>query len=458
MAKQNRPTGMLGFTFVWLGQIVSVLASGMTTFAFTIYMYQQTHSATAMGFVQVAYITPFLIMSPIAGVMVDRYDRKLMMMVSDIAGGLASLIMLMLYATGHLQFWHLYIASAVKGIGTTFQWPAYSAAISMMIPKEQYGRANGMMSLVEAGPGVVSPLLAGALLPFIGISGILIADTLTFAVAIISLLLVHIPNPVRRAKDNDSKESFWQQAIFGFKYIFARPSLLGLQLVFFFSNLFAGIGIAVLAPMILARTGQNSVALGSVESAGAVGAVIGGIAMSAWGGFQRRVHGVLLGLAFASFFEGILLGLGRTTTMWIPMMFLTGLVVPLVNGSNQAIWQAKVAPDLQGRVFSSRRLIAWLTNPISPIIGGTTADYLLEPMMKNQSNGFARLLEPVFGSGPGSGMALLLVLCGFIGTFSALGGYFFHMVRDAEDILPDHDATPVAAPEDQSKPDLIPNN
>ena len=458
MSNQNRPTGMLGFTFVWLGQIISVLASGMTTFAFTIYMYQQTHSATAMGLVQVAYITPFLIMSPIAGVMVDRYDRKLMMMVSDIAGGLASLIMLILLVTGHLQFWHLYVASVVKGIGTTFQWPAYSAAISIMIPKQQYGRANGMMSLVEAGPGVVSPLLAGSLLPFIGISGILLADTLTFAVAILSLLLVYIPNPTRRTEDSESRESFWQQAIFGFKYIFARPSLLGLQLVFFFSNLFAGIGIVVLAPMVLARTGQNSVALGSVESAAAVGMVIGGIAMSAWGGFKRRVHGVLLGMIFTAIFTNLLLGLGSTTAIWIPAMFLGGLFIPFINGSNQAIWQAKVPPDLQGRVFSSRRLIAWLTNPISPIIGGTTADYLLEPMMKSQSNGFARLMEPAFGSGPGSGMAVLIFLCGFGGILAGLSGYFVRWVRDAEDILPDHDATPVTNPDDQTKPDLIPNN
>ncbi len=458
MSNQNRPTGMLGFTFVWLGQIISVLASGMTTFAFTIYMYQQTHSATAMGLVQVAYITPFLIMSPIAGVMVDRYDRKLMMMVSDIAGGLASLIMLILLVTGHLQFWHLYVASVVKGIGTTFQWPAYSAAISIMIPKQQYGRANGMMSLVEAGPGVVSPLLAGSLLPFIGISGILLADTLTFAVAILSLLLVYIQNPTLRTEDSESRESFWQQAIFGFKYIFARPSLLGLQLVFFFSNLFAGIGIVVLAPMVLARTGQNSVALGSVESAAAVGMVIGGIAMSAWGGFKRRVHGVLLGMIFTAIFTNLLLGLGSTTAIWIPAMFLGGLFIPFINGSNQAIWQAKVPPDLQGRVFSSRRLIAWLTNPISPIIGGTTADYLLEPMMKSQSNGFARLMEPAFGSGPGSGMAVLIFLCGFGGILAGLSGYFVRWVRDAEDILPDHDATPVTNPDDQTKPDLIPNN
>jgi MFS family permease len=436
---ESRPVGMLAFTIVWLGQIVSVLASGMTTFAFTIYMYQQTHSATAMGFVQVAYITPFLIMSPIAGVMVDRYDRKWMMMISDIAGGLASLIMLILYATGHLQFWHLYVASAVKGIGTTFQWPAYSAAISVMIPKEQYGRANGMMSLVEAGPGIVSPFLAGALLPFIGVGGILLADTLTFAVAITALIAVSIPNPPHNAEPHEQAESFWQQAVFGFKYIFARPSLLGLQMVFFIGNLFAGIGVTVLAPMVLARTSQNTITLGSIESAGAAGIVAGGILMSVWGGFKKRVHGVLSGWIISSILGNILLGLGRGVGIWVPALFLSGALVPLINGSNQAIWQAKVAPNVQGRVFSARRLIAWFTNPISPIIGGTLADYVFEPMMKAQSSGLAHLLEPAFGSGPGSGMALLIFLCGFGGILAGLGGYFISAIRNAEVILPDHD-------------------
>ncbi len=166
--KKHRLGGMVGFTIVWIGQIVSVLASGMTTFALTIYMYQQTHSATAMAFVQVAYITPFLLMSPIAGVMVDRYNRKLMMMVSDIASGLATLSVFILFTTGHLQFWYIYVASAVAGIGTTFQWPAYSAAISIMIPKEQYGRANGMMSLDRGRPRCLGAAVGRSLDPHPG--------------------------------------------------------------------------------------------------------------------------------------------------------------------------------------------------------------------------------------------------------------------------------------------------
>jgi len=439
---KHRLSGMTGFVLVWLGQIFSVLASGMTTFAMTIYMYQQTKSATAMAFVQVAYITPFLIMSPIAGVMVDRYNRKLMMMVSDVAGGLATLSLCLLFFTGHLQYWHIYVASAIAGVGTTFQWPAYSAAISVMLPKEQYGRANGMMSLIEAGPGVLSPLLAGALLPLIQIGGILLLDTITFWLAILALAAVFVPQPPKTAEGRQAGHGFLREAAFGFKYIFVRPSLLGLQLIFFFGNLFAGIAMAVLAPMLLARTSQNAVVLGSVESAASVGMLVGGIGMSIWGGFKRRVHGVLLGWMLSSLGSFILFSLGSTLQVWIPTVILGGLFFPLVNGSNQAIWQAKVAPDLQGRVFSARRLIAWLTNPISPIIGGTLADFLLEPAMKAQTAPWAQFFAPVFGTGPGSGMSLLIFICGLGGFWVGLAGYFIPAIRDAETVLPDHEPLP----------------
>ena len=438
--KKSQPRGMFGFSIVWLGQIVSVLASGMTEFAFTIYMWQQTHSATAMGFVQVAYITPFLIMSPFAGVMVDRYNRKLMMMVSDIGGGLASLIALILFASGHLEFWHIYLISIVKGLGTTFQWPAYSAAITVMMPKEQYGRANGMMSLVEAGPGVVSPILAGALLPFIQITGILSFDVITFAFAILALIIVFIPQPPGSAEAHDAEGNMLRQAAFGFKYIFARPSLLGLQMVFFFSNLFAGVGQIVLAPMILARTNQSTLILGSVQSAASIGWVLGGIVMSIWGGFKKRAYGVLFGWFISAVFAEVIFSLGGGLPVWAAAVSLGGLFGPLINGSNQAIWQAKVAPDLQGRVFSARRLIAWFTNPISPIIGGTMADYLLEPAMKAQGSLWSRTFGSLFGTGAGSGMALLIFFCGLCILLVSVIGYTIPVIRDADEILPDHDA------------------
>src|SRR4026208_1404244 len=180
----NRPSGMFGFTIVWIGQIVSVLASAMSQFALTIFLFQETGSATALGLNQVFFIAPFLVISPIAGVMVDRYNRKLMMMLSDLGAGVSTILTLVLHSMGVLEVWHLYIAAAINGTFNTFQWPAYSAAISLMVPKEHYGRANGMMSLIEAGPGVISPLLAGALIPLVGIVGILWIDVITFSFAI----------------------------------------------------------------------------------------------------------------------------------------------------------------------------------------------------------------------------------------------------------------------------------
>jgi MFS family permease len=409
----------------------------MSAFALTIWVFQETRSATSVGLMQVFFITPLLVITPFAGVMVDRHNRKLMMMVSDLLAGLATISILLLQSFGALEVWHLYVAAIFQGLGNAFQWPAYSAAISTMIPKEQYGRANGMMSLMEMGPGVLAPMMAGALLPLIGLTGILSLDVTTFILAILVLSFVHIPQPPRTAEGAQAQGNILKEAAFGFRYIFARPSLLGLQLVFFFGNLCSGIAYTVLAPMILLRTGNDSVSLGFVQSAGAIGGVVGGIAMSAWGGFKRRVHGVLAGWIVSSFFLG-LMGLTMKLPFWIAMSALSTVLIPLINGSNQAIWQSKVAPDVQGRVFSARTLIAWLTNPISPLIAGTLADYVLEPAMRT-SSGISSLFGWLVPSGPGAGMGLLIFFGGLGGILAGLAGYLVHPIRNAEDLLPDHD-------------------
>jgi len=307
---------MLGFTIVWIGQIVSVLSTNMTGFGLTIWVFEKTGSATALGLMQVFFITPFLIISPFAGVMVDRHNRKLMMMISDLIAGSATVAVLLLQAFGALQVWHLYAAAIFQGLGNAFQWPAYSAAISTMIPKEKLGRANGMMSLIEMGPGVLAPMLAGALLPVIGFTGILSIDVATFVLAVFVLFFVHIPQPTRTAEGEQAQGNIFKEAAYGFRYIFERPSLLGLQLVFFFGNLCFGIAATVLAPMILLRTGNDSVSLGLVQSGGAIGGVVGGVLMSVWGGFKRRVHGVLAGWIISSFFFALM---GLAT--WIPVLW-----------------------------------------------------------------------------------------------------------------------------------------
>jgi DHA3 family macrolide efflux protein-like MFS transporter len=414
-----------------------VLATNMTQFALTIWVFQMTNSATALGVMQVCFITPFLLASPVAGVMVDRYNRKLMMMLSDLGAGLATVAILVLQALGWLQVWHLFITAAFTGLFQAFQWPAYSAAISVMVPKAQYGRANGMMSLIDAGPAVFSPLLAGTLLPFIKLTGIMTIDVATFVLAISALLAVHVPQPSSTKEGQEGQGNLWKEGVYGFRYIFERPSLLGLQLVFMAGNLMSGLGFTVLAPLVLARTQNSEQIFALVQWGGA---------MSAWGGFKRRVHGVLLGWILSSLFGLFLFGLGRTTVIWAVALFLSNAMVPLVNGSNQAIWQAKVPLDLQGRVFSARRLIAWITQPLSPLIAGPLADFVLEPGMR-AGGGLTASFGWLVGTGPGAGMALVMIFTGVLGMLVGVGGYTFRQVREAESILPDHDAEPAAPAE-----------
>ena len=436
MPKHTQPAGMAAFLVIWIGQIVSILASGMSQFALTIWMYKQTHSATAMGLMTVAFSVPFLLVTPFAGVMVDRYNRKVMMMVSDLVAIIGTGGIFTLYALGHLQFWHLYVATILNGLGSAFQWPAYQAAIATMVPKEQLGRANGLMSLMGSGPAMLSPVLAGALLPVIDLRGILFIDIITFFTAVGALALVHVPPPAPSEEGQQAQGHVLKQAAFGFRYIFSRPSLLGLQLVFTVGNLFAMICIAVLAPMLLARTNQNSLIYGTVESIGVAGAVAGGIIMSAWGGLKRRVHGVLGGWAFYGFIAILLIGLKFGLPVWLAGLILGNLASVFIDAHSDSIWQSKVAPDLQGRVYSARTLIAWITNPIAPIIGGTLADYVLEPAMQGHGwlpNSFAWLV----GSGPGSGMGLLIVLCGVMIGLTALVGYCIPAIRNVEDLLKD---------------------
>ncbi len=439
---------MFGFTIVWIGQIISLLGTSMTGFAMTIWAYEKTNSATALALVGFFFVAPMLIASPFAGALVDRFNRKLMMMVSDIASGIGSFIILILFTTGQLQIWHLYIIVAFQGVFQSFQWPAYSAAISTMIPKEQYGRANGMLSLADTASNIFAPILAGSLLGIIGVPGILLIDLGTFIFAIGALLFVFIPQPRITEEGRQAQGNIFKEAVFGFRYILTRPSLLALQLVFLTGNFFIGIPGAIQAAMVLANTGSNEKALAYVNSAGAIGGVVGGLVMSAWGGPKRRAHGVLWGWFISSLLGGVMMGFSRSVPFWAIAAFFGVFFVPIINGSNQAIWQAKVPPDLQGKVFSIRRLIAWFVSPLAMLVAGPLADRVLEPAMRNPQSALATSLGWLLGTGPGRGMALLFIIGGGLAALVGIGGFAFRLLRDADTLLPDHDTLPSASATD----------
>ena len=205
-----------------------------------------------------------------------------------------------------------------------------------MLDKEEYTRASGMLSLAQSTSGIFSPVAAGFLLPLIGLRGVLLFDLFSIAVAISSLLIVNISQP--EPKQASERKSLLEDSLFGFKYIRERPGLLGLQLVFFTINFTGSLGFPLLAPMILSRTGDNAVILGTVQSAFGAGGVVGVLLLSAWDGPKKRVHGVLAGMALSCLFGYIAIGLGKDMYTWAIGGFLMMLFNPLVNGSNQAIW------------------------------------------------------------------------------------------------------------------------
>jgi hypothetical protein len=437
---------MRAFLIVWFGQVISLLGTAMTQFALTIWAYQITGSATALSLVAFFSFAPAIIFSPFAGALVDRWNRKLVMMLSDVGAGVMTIFVLLLYATGNLQIWHLYITGAISGIFNTFQWPAYSAAISTMLPKKQYARAAGLLSLAESASGVFAPIFATALLALIGITGVMLIDVVSFLFAVGALLVIRVPQPPVTDAGHESRGSLLKESAYGFRYILARPSLLGLQLMFFVSNLIGGFTFTLSAPYILARTASSEAALATVQSVGAVGGVLGGILLSVWGGPKRRVHGVLLGMVGMSLAGQVVMGLGQVVAVWSAAWFVQGLILPILNGSNQAIWQAKVAPDVQGRVFATRRMIAQITAPVSMLLSGPLADGVFEPAMR-VGGSLAPLFGGLVGTGPGAGMGLMFVLFGVIGAAAGFIGYAVPAVRDAEDLLPDHEIVTGTVPE-----------
>jgi hypothetical protein len=451
MTQGKRPMGMRAFTIVWAGQIISLLGSAMTGFGVTLWIYEGTEKATALALGNFFFMMPLLLLSPVAGALVDRYNRKLMMMVSDLAAGATTVVMLLLYATDNLQLWHLFILNAINGAFQAFQWPAYSAAMSLMLPKEQYARANSMLQLAGSGSHIFAPVLAGALIGPLGLGGIMMIDIVSFVFAVGTLIFVHIPQPGVSEAGREGKGNLLAESVYGFWYILERPSLLGLQLVFMLGNFFTGMAFTVFAAMILARTGNDELIFGSVQSAAAAGGVAGALAMTAWGGPKRRVHGVLGGWIFMGLVGTVFLGLGRALPVWVAFAFLGRFVGPMIDASNQAIWQSKVPPDVQGRVFSIRRLIAWFASPVAALLAGPLVDLGLEPAMR-EGGSLTGAFGWLVGTGPGAGMALLFILGGGLATLAGLGGYAFRAVRDAEDILPDHDSPEAVAEREAAAP------
>jgi MFS family permease len=428
---------------IWLGQMVSGIATSITTVALPIWIFSITESGAAVGLLEFFFFGSYLLVVPFAGILIDRSDRKTMMLVYDFLSLSGLAVLLVLQTAGLLEVWHLYVSAVLQGIGSAFQSPSYAAAITTMVSKKQYIRANGLISLLYDMPGIFGPILAGVMYLVIGLSGILALNLLAFVLSIGVLLFVEVPQPPKTLEGELSHSRFFSEAIYGIKYIFQRPSLLGLQLIFLTGNLFSGIALsaAVLYPMILLRTDNNTQVLGTVQSASALAAVVGGIFLTTWGGIRRPARTIILAWLISSLIGMTLLGVGQTLVIWLIAVAADSIFDPIVNVSMDAFLQAKVPPDLQGRVISASDFLAQAMIPFTPLLAGYFGDRIFEPAM-GTGGALADMFGWLVGTGPGSGFGLLIFLCGIGGTLIGLAGYLIPSIRNIDELIPDFQSVP----------------
>jgi MFS family permease len=418
------------FTLVWLGQLVSVVGSGLTGFALGVWLYERTGSATQFALVGLFGVLPKILLSPLAGGIVDRWDRRVTMMVSDAGAGLCTLALVLLLASGQLEVWHIYLITGFSAAFSTLQWPAYAAATTLLVPREQLGRANGVIQFGRAAAEILAPSLAGVLVKSIQLEGVILVDLATFGFAVLTLLPLRFPAPQLAAHEHE-RGSFWREMTFGWRYISQRPGLVGLLSASAAINFLWGMVGALIVPMILGFT--SSERLGLIISIAGTGMLAGSLAMSAWGGPKRRVLGVF-GFEFISGLCFMLIGLRPVFWPTAVGAFFAHVTIAIVSGSNQAIWQSKVEPGVQGRVFAAQQMIARGASPLAYLLAGPLADRVFEPLLE-VGGPLAGSIGGLLGTGPGRGIGLLFIVMGVFKMVVAAAGYAHPRVRLVEDEL-----------------------
>lgn len=421
---------MRTFSVIWLGQLVSSLGSGLTGFALPVWVYERTGSAEAFGLLFFAATVPTVLLSPVAGALVDRWDRRRVLLVSDALSALMTLGIAALLYTGAFRLWHLVLLSGLGSALATFQMPAFTASVGMLVPQRHFARASGMMQTSEAVTGILTPLVAGVLVTTVGLWGILAIDVVTFLIAVATLVAVRIPNP---PPSPEPRRGLLREAHDGWAFVRARPAMLALLIYFPIINLGQGMVNPLFQPMVLSFA--NPAELGAVVSIASVGMLVGSLAISAWGGPARKVRGLVTGQMLCSLCL-VMAALRPSLALVTVGMFLMLLCSPLTAASSQAIWLSKTPRHMMGRVFAIRRMLALSTMPVAALACGPLADRVFNPLLM-PGGALEHSVGRVLGVGPGRGIALLFVLVGaFVMVATALL-YLNPRVRRLEDEIPD---------------------
>jgi DHA3 family macrolide efflux protein-like MFS transporter len=436
------PSGLRAFFVIWLGQVISTIGSSLTGFVLGVWVYQQTGSATQFALIAACATLPSILLAPIAGALVDRHDRRMVMIVADFGAALSTVVLALLWSAGALDVWHIWAATAFASACNAFQTPAYTASLTLLVPPEHLARANGLGQAGQA-LGIIAPVIAAGLVASVGVSGVIAIDLATFAFAVVTLFIVRIPRPEVSAAGAAARGSLRREAAYGWEYLRQRPALMWLTVLFAFFNFFISMSAVLVQPLILSFTTVGG--LGWLMFAGGSGMLAGSLVMGAWGGPRRRIHGVLGFVILGGLF---LFAHGLAPSPWLIAVMAPAFLftVPVVGSSFIAILQTRTPPDVQGRVFATVRMLSMIAVPASYFLAGPLADGVFEPAMA-PGGALAPVLGGLIGTGAGRGIALMFIVSGLVLAATAVAAYGSPLIRGVEDDAPATDAAPVPSPE-----------
>jgi DHA3 family macrolide efflux protein-like MFS transporter len=366
------------FFTIWTGQALSLFGSALVQFALIWWLTQNSGSATVLAIATLVGMLPQIVLGPFAGALVDRWNRRLIMIAADATIAVFTLLLAYLFAMGTVQVWHIYAVLAIRALGGAFHFPAMAASTPLMVPNEQLTRINGLNQALQGVNSLVAPPVGALLLSVLPTQGILLIDVGTALLAILPLLFLSVPQPERHdAGQADVKPSLWQDIKNALAYIRTIPGFTAIVSMALFLN-FLLVPTTALVPLLVTKHfGKGALELGLLESAMGIGIIVGGILLSIWGGFKKKIATSLTGI--------IGLGLGVMLTGLAPANLfvlaiigniLLGLMLPIANGPIGALMQSIVRPDMQGRVMALLNSGATAISPLGLLLAGPFSDWL----------------------------------------------------------------------------------
>jgi len=362
------------FAIVWVGQSLSLVGSQLVQFALIWWLTKTTGSATVLATATLVGLLPQILLGPLAGTLVDRWNRRLVLIVADSINALAVLVLAILFWIGNVEIWQVYLVIFVRSIAGGFHLPAMQASVTLMVPKEHLSRVQGINQMLIGFLNILAAPMGALLLELLPMQGVLAVDVVTALIAVMTLAVVSIPQPERSAFQA-GQASFWQDFVAGLKYVLHWPGLVALLLLSALLNLMLMPATSLLPLLVTEHFGRGALQLAWLQSAYGVGMIIGGLALGVWGGFRRRIFTTLAGL--------VLLGLGLIAMGLLPpwamrlaigVAFVIGFAGPIVNGPLIAVFQGTVDPAMQGRVFTLINSVAGAMSPIGLLIAGPVGD------------------------------------------------------------------------------------